>query len=89
MRFSARPTCPTCPTFCIHPSKSMTKPSMRDQMPVCAEFIDQLREVFGKDHIDGQIRAGMRGEPTFFASENGHTLGTPIPYTKRTKHAAD
>ena len=67
----------------------MTKQNMRDQMPECAAFVDSLREAFGKEHIDAQIRAGMRGEPTFFASENGHTLGTPIPYIKRSSHAAD
>lgn len=55
---------------------SVSKPSMREQMPQCAAFIDSLRDAFGKEHIDGQIRAGMRGEPVFYASENGHTLGT-------------
>lgn len=53
--------------------------SLREQMPGVAAFIDQLREAFGRDEIDGQIKRGMRGEPTFFAQENGHAIGTPIP----------
>jgi len=50
--------------------------NMRKDMPQVAVFIDQLREAFGADMINLQIRLGMRGEPTFFASENGHELGT-------------
>lgn len=57
----------------------MTKGSMRDQMPIVTAWIDGMREAFGKEHIDAQIKAGMRGEPVFFASENGHTVGTPSP----------
>ena len=55
-------------------------------MPQCAAFIDKLRDAFGKEHIDGQIRAGMRGEPVFYASENGHTLGTK---PEQVRHAKD
>ncbi len=62
--------------LCNFRERFMSKPSMREQMPQCAAFIDSLRDAFGKEHIDGQIRAGMRGEPVFFASENGHTIGT-------------
>lgn len=57
----------------------MVKGSMREQMPVITDWIDRLREAFGKDSIDSVIRAGMRGEPVFYASENGHMVGTPIP----------
>lgn len=57
----------------------MTKGSMRDQMPITAAWIDELRQAFGKESIDGQIRKAMRGEPVFFASENGHTVGTASP----------
>lgn len=56
----------------------MKKNSLRDEMPNVAAFIDDLREVFGKEMIDGQIRKGMRGEPVFWASENGHEIGTPV-----------
>ena len=55
----------------------MTNPKMRDQMPEVAAFIDRLRDAFGKDEIDQQIRRGMRGEPTFYARENGQVIGTP------------
>lgn len=57
----------------------MAKGSMRDQMPVVTAWIDSLREAFGAEHIDSVIKAGMRGAPVFFASENGHTVGTPAP----------
>lgn len=46
-------------------------------MPGTAAFIDAMREAFGADMINDQIRKGMKGEPTFYASENGHELGTP------------
>jgi hypothetical protein len=52
------------------------KGSMREEMPVTAAWIDRLRKAFGAKHIDGQIRKGMKGEPVFWASENGHTVGT-------------
>lgn len=54
----------------------MSKGSMREQMPTVAAFIDGMREAFGKEHIDRQIRAGMNGKPVFYCSENGHTVGT-------------
>lgn len=47
-------------------------------MPQCAAFIDQLRAGFGSELINDIIRRGMRGEPVFHATENGHTLGTPV-----------
>lgn len=55
------------------------KGSMREQMPVVAAWIDEMRKAFGAAHIDGVIKKGMRGEPVFYASENGYTVGTPIP----------
>jgi hypothetical protein len=58
---------------------SMAKGSLREEMPVTAALIDEFRKVFGAASIDGMIRRGMRGEPVFFASENGHTVGTPVP----------
>lgn len=50
--------------------------SMRESMPVTAAFIDELRAAFGRAEIDGQIRAGMKGAGCFWASENGHTVGS-------------
>lgn len=54
----------------------MTKKSMREDMPVVAALIDDLRATFGKEMIDRQIRKGINGQPTFWASENGHEVGT-------------
>lgn len=54
----------------------MARGSMREQMPTVAAWIDQMRAAFGKEHIDRQIQAGMKGQPVFYASENGHTVGT-------------
>lgn len=53
----------------------MTKP-LRETMPLCAEFIDACREVFGAAEINAAMRAGLDGQPTFYASENGHAIGT-------------
>lgn len=55
----------------------MSKKNMRTEMPGTAAFIDAMRDAFGADMINDQIRKGMRGEPTFYAKENGHELGTP------------
>lgn len=56
----------------------MKKGSMREQMPVVTALIDGLRAAFGTEMIDGQIRRGVNGEPTFYAYENGHTVGTKV-----------
>ncbi len=50
--------------------------SLREEMPIVAAFIDEMREQFGKAEIDAQIRKGMAGLPVFWASENGHEVGT-------------
>ena len=57
----------------------MAKGGMRDQMPVVTAWIDAMRAAFGKEHIDGVIKAGMRGKAVFYASEAGHAVGTPAP----------
>lgn len=49
---------------------------LRNEMPWTAAILDELRAAFGKDAIDGQIRKAFNGEPTFWAKENGHRLGT-------------
>jgi|GEM_PF-6938068 len=51
---------------------------MREQMPGVAALIDDLRKTFGEAYVNKIIAAGMRGEPVFSASENGHTVGTPV-----------
>ena len=48
-------------------------------MPVTAQLIDEFRAVFGRENIDDVLRRARKGEPVFFASENGHTFGTPSP----------
>jgi hypothetical protein len=52
--------------------------SMRSQMPFTTSVIDELRKHFQADQIDPSIRAGMAGEPKFWASENGHEVGTRV-----------
>ena len=52
------------------------KVNFREEMPICAAFIDDMREVFGAACIDQSIRNGMQGFATFYACENGHELGT-------------
>lgn len=53
----------------------MSKP-LRLSMPHTAGFIDALREAFGASQIDQAIRAGIEGQPTFWARENGREIGT-------------
>ena len=53
-------------------------------MPTVTAWIDELREAFGKVDIDAAIRAGMKADcpedATFYATENGHTVGQPAVY---------
>lgn len=49
---------------------------MRELMPKVAAFVDEMREAFGVTQIDAAIRAGMRGEGSFWARENGHEVGS-------------
>jgi hypothetical protein len=60
----------------------MSKPNLREEMPQVTAFIDRLRNTFGRDNIDAVIRRGMKGEPVFYASENGHTIGTDWSYVE-------
>lgn len=53
------------------------KSGMREVMPDTATFVDAMRAAFGADAVDASIRAGLRGETTFWASEAGRTVGTP------------
>lgn len=57
----------------------MAKP-LRVEMPLTAAFIDACREAFGALQIDSAIKAGIDGQPTFYACENGREIGTkPLP----------
>lgn len=50
--------------------------SMREQMPQCAAFLDQMRETFGAEEIDAKIRQRMKaGE--FWAIEGKVVFGNP------------
>lgn len=57
--------------------------SMRDSMPTCSAFIDDVREAFGRDAIDGVIRRGLRADcapsQRFFAAEGSHAVGQRAP----------
>lgn len=60
----------------------MSKP-LRQSMPTTTAFIDAMRDAFGSDAINAQIKAGIAGQPTFWAKENGQEIGT------RASHSAD
>lgn len=49
--------------------------SLRTEMPTVAGWIDDLRAAFGAEQINAAIRAGLDGQPTFWASENGREVG--------------
>lgn len=63
-----------------HPAQAakMTKP-LRQTMPVTAAFIDNLRAAFGETDINAAIRAGLDGQPTFYAMEGEMEIGTKAP----------
>ena len=52
---------------------------MREAMPKVAGFVDEMRQAFGAEQINGAIRSGIKGRPHFWASENGNELGTWWP----------
>jgi len=45
-------------------------------MPEMAAFVAELRAAFN-DSVDEAVSRGKSGEPTFYARENGRTVGTP------------
>ena len=72
---SSRP----CPHVCTVGELSMSRPaSLREQMPDTADWVDQKRVLWGREHVDMCIRRAMRGEVGwFYAMEGGAVLGTP------------
>jgi hypothetical protein len=48
-------------------------------MPEIAAFVADIKSAFGEQEIDEAIRRGRAGEPTFFACENGRSVGTANP----------
>lgn len=53
---------------------------MRQAMPFTASIIDDFRSNWPEAGVVQAVRAGLDGQPTFHAKENGHEVGTPIPY---------
>ena len=45
-------------------------------MPVVTEFIDSVRDAFGTDAVNGSIKAGLAGDGSFYAKENGVEVGS-------------
>lgn len=43
--------------------------SLRGSMPATAQAIDELREVFGAELVNAQIRQAMKGRPAIYAEE--------------------
>lgn len=53
------------------------KLDLREAMPITAALVAEFRAVFGAGNINDVVRRGMAGEPVFYATENGHVIGTP------------
>lgn len=51
--------------------------NLRQEMPMVASMIDDLRREHGLLPVDRQIRRSLRGEAVFYAQENGSHIGTP------------
>jgi hypothetical protein len=45
-------------------------------MPEMAAFVAALKSAFGDQEIDEASRRSKAGEPTFYARENGRSVGT-------------
>lgn len=57
----------------------MTKP-LRETMPFTTSIIDDFRANWPEADIVAAVRAGIDGQPTFWARENGQEIGTRAPY---------
>jgi hypothetical protein len=53
--------------------------AVKHPMPEIAAFVAELKSAFGEQDIDEAIRRGKAGEPTFYASEGGRSVGTAAP----------
>jgi len=60
-----------------------TRGANRLAMPICAAFIDDLRNAFGKEEIDAAIQRGMK-DGSFYAREGEIEIGTRRPPKGRT-----
>ena len=61
---------------------------LRHSMPKVAEFIDALREAFGDQVVNAAYKASRDGLPTFYAAENGLTIGS-LPQACGARFTAD
>ena len=52
-------------------------------MPFTTSIIDDFRTHWPEAGVVEAVKAGMQGQPVFHASENGHSVGTPLPYDAR------
>lgn len=50
----------------------------RADLPKVFAWVKDLRDVFGPE-ISTLVKGGLEGVPTFWARENGHEIGTPLP----------
>jgi hypothetical protein len=50
---------------------------MREAMPIVSAWIDDLRLAFGKADVTQWVREGL-DDGTFYATENGNEIGTPV-----------
>lgn len=57
----------------------MTKP-LRQTMPFTTSIIDDFRANWPEADIVAAVRAGIDGQPTFYANENGVEIGTRAPH---------
>lgn len=48
-------------------------------MPFTTGIIDDYRDGWPEVGIEKTVRAGIDGQAVFYASENGHQIGTPLP----------
>lgn len=53
----------------------MDMPVRKHPLPEIAAFVAELRHAFGDATINEAVARGRAGKPTFFASENGQTVG--------------
>jgi hypothetical protein len=58
-------------------------------MPEIAAFVAQMKSAFGEQEINEAIRRGKAGEPTFYAAENAHTVGTASAVAENTWRVTD
>ena len=58
----------------------MSKP-LRQTMPFATSIIDDFRANWPESGIVEAVRAGIAGQPTFWAKENSQEIGTRAPHS--------